>query len=574
MYRQTQGTEGTEALERMYHGICHQPTSSYALSAIAEVWPQILNLERREADLSIHLRYHHYGIMLTNYFAWWWLDCFVVGQVKGIMEKTATSSDNFWLTKLVNKITDIRFARITSYTFDPIKFDGKLRGQVFEYQRHPRTMQWDSDPEQDYKEVASTVVEIVQHWLRFPTEGAYRQKAWFVHALLQEFGQSVLLLDQTWNAYDTMKRSMFSIPRANLQSFDSVQPLREAARQHPLHDPKSEEHKVLDRITESILAVCNVNLPIDGRTSAPNTLTPAVQSVLDRRLTVFTAFVREAVRAVLQPNSRQDTSATYKAMIANPDQFLPFREHAPSRIRFKSPDGPFHESVVRTRSGLFSALIWRGITFTAPFSLERKMVFRNLQEFQEEVSEVGHSQSDSGYTCNQRAYGIYNKFRSPELAKDYWEATGKHNWSSFVKNHTVPFTDCYQQFFRPGKAPVRFPQIGPLAAYLLTADYVYAGVVDPPTLDEISDVVRCINRGAASCLEHLGLIGPRVKNKRSQGYSMPNEAECRGAIRKIHQVLTSVISIEEQQYLPVDGILVEHISCKFSRCVGKGIIKL
>lgn len=265
---------------------------------------------------------------------------------------------------------------------------------------------------------------------------------------------------------------------------------------------------------------------------------------------------------------------TYKAMIDNPDRFLPFREHAPSRIRFRSQDGPFHERVARTRSGLFSALIWRGITFTTGFSLEQKMVFHSLQEFQDEVSEVCHSHPDSGYICNPRAYGIYNKFRSLELAEEYWEATGKHDWPSFVKNHTVPFQVCYQQFFRPGKTPVRFPQIGPLAAYLLTVDYVYAGIVDPPTLDEISGVVRCINRGAASGLEHLGLIGPRVKNKKGQGYSMPNETECLGANRKIQEVLASIISIEEQQRLPVDGILVEHMSCKFSRCVRECMIKL
>ena len=291
MYRQTQGSKDTEALERMYHGICSEPTSTYALSAIADAWSQISNLERQEADQSIHLRYHHYGIMLTNYFAWWWLDCFVVGQVKCILEKTPTTSSDNWLTKLVNKIRDIRFAHMTSYTFDPTKFDSKLSGQVFEYQRHPRTLQWDSDPERDYMETASTVIETLQHWLGFPTEGTYRQKAWFVHALLQEFGQSVLLLDQTWNTYDTMKRSMFSIPHRNLQSLDFVKPLMEAARQHPLHDPTSQEHTLLVRIMESILGVCNVNLPIDGRTSVPKTLPFAVQSVLDRCLTVFTAFV-------------------------------------------------------------------------------------------------------------------------------------------------------------------------------------------------------------------------------------------------------------------------------------------
>jgi hypothetical protein len=418
------------------------------------------------------------------------------------------------------------------------------------------------------------VVAVVQHWLGFPTEGAYRQKAWFVHALLQEIGQSVLLLDQTWNVYDTIRRSMFSTPKSNLESFDSVMPLREAARKHCLHDPASEENKVLNRITESVLGVCNLKLHINGRSSEPHNLTSAINSELDRRLTIFCSFVRDAVQVVLHPTRSQNTSPTYKAMLANPDRLLPFREHAPSRIRSKSEDGPFHNSVARTRSGLFSALIWRGITFTAPFSLERKMVFHSLQEFRDEVHDVRCSQKDTAYICNKRAYGVYNKYRSPERAQDYWEATGEHDWSNYVKNNTVPFTECYQEFFRPGKAPVRFPQIGLLAAYLLTVDYVYARIVDPPTLDEIADVVRSINRGAASGLERLGLIGARDKNKRTQVSSMPNVRECRGAVRKIHEVLSSVISIEEQEYLPVDAILVEHILCKFSRCVREGIIKL
>ena len=103
---------------------------------------------------------------------------------------------------------------------------------------------------------------------------------------------------------------------------------------------------------------------------------------------------------------------------------------------------------------------------------------------------------------------------------------------------------------------------------------MYARIVDPPTLDEISDVVRSINRGVASGLECLGLIGARDKNKCTQVSSMPNVRECCGAVRKIHEVLSSVISIEEQEYLPVDAILVEHILCKFSRCVREGIIKL
>jgi hypothetical protein len=458
MYSQTQKKQDIEPLEQMYHGICKQPVSSCALSAITQAWPHILNLERQEADQSIHLRYDRYGLMLTNYFAWWWLDCFLVGQVKCVLEKAYTSSED-WIVKLVKKIRHNRFTRITSYTFDPVNFHNKIIGQAFKYQTPSSTLPWDSGPDQEYKAIASSVVKIVQHWLGYPLEGAYRQKAWFVNAIIQEFGQRILLLDQTWNTYNTIKPSTFSPPHSNLQGFDAIRPLREAAKRHPLHIPDSEENKVLDRITESVLAVCNVNLPINGRVSASHSLTVAVDSVIDKRLAIFASFVRDAVSAVLQPNSTQNVSPARKAMMDDPDRFLPFREHAPSRIRFKTEDGPFHESIVCTRFGLFSALIWRGITFTARFSLEQKMVFHDFQEFQDEIFKARCSHPESDYICNPKAYGVYNKFRSPKLAEDYWKATGIYDWTSYVQGNPTSFTDCYHQFFKPGKTPVRFPQV-------------------------------------------------------------------------------------------------------------------
>ena len=458
MYSRSQQKDDIEALEQMYCGIFTQLASSRSLSAIANVWPHILNLERQEADQSIHLRYDHYGIMLTNCFAWWWLDCFLVKQVKHIMENTSTFSED-WLVKLVRKVRNIRFTRATHYTFDPVEFNGEFIGQAFEYRRPSSTLPWNSDPDQDFNAIASTVVKIVQQWLGFPVEGAYWQKAWFVHALLQEFGQRVLLLDQTWNTYNTMKRSTFPLPHSNLQGFDAARPLMEAAERHPLHVPDSEENKVLNRIMESILAVCNVNLPINGHVSTSNSLTLTVNLVLEKHLAVFVSFVQDAVHAVLCPNNRWNTSPAYNIMIDELDRFLPFREHAPGRVRSKSKDGPFDTNIVCTRSGFFSALIWRGITFTTLFSLERKMVFHDLQEFQVEVNEVRRSQADSTYICNQKAYGVYNKFRSPELAEDYWKATGDHDWSSYVRENLVSFTDCYQQFLKPGKTPVRFPQV-------------------------------------------------------------------------------------------------------------------
>lgn len=87
-------------------------------------------------------------------------------------------------------------------------------------------------------------------------------------------------------------------------------------------------------------------------------------------------------------------------------------------------------------------------------------------------------------------------------------------------------------------------------------------------------MIQHVNRGAAHGLEYLGLIGSRCKNEHGHGYQIPDETECREAVKKVYEVLASVISLEEQQYLPINGILVEHMLCKFSRCIGKGIVGL
>jgi hypothetical protein len=87
-------------------------------------------------------------------------------------------------------------------------------------------------------------------------------------------------------------------------------------------------------------------------------------------------------------------------------------------------------------------------------------------------------------------------------------------------------------------------------------------------------MIQHINRGSAKGLEYLALIQPRDKNERGHGYQMPHETECRDAVKKVYELLMSVVSLEEQQNLPIDGILVEHILCKFSRCVSKGIVRL
>ena len=69
-----------------------------------------------------------------------------------------------------------------------------------------------------------------------------------------------------------------------------------------------------------------------------------------------------------------------------------------------------------------------------------------------------------------------------------------------------------------------FPQLGPLASYLLTADLCYAGVAAAPTLDDMTTIIHSLNKTSVTTLERLHLISPRPEAKRSKGKC--NKKEC------------------------------------------------
>jgi hypothetical protein len=59
-----------------------------------------------------------------------------------------------------------------------------------------------------------------------------------------------------------------------------------------------------------------------------------------------------------------------------------------------------------------------------------------------------------------------------------------------------------------------FPQFGSTLSYLLTADYLYTGLVKSPSLDDMTDALIWMNSGGISGLESVGLL-PIVDGKKS-----------------------------------------------------------
>ena len=243
----------------------------------------------------------------------------------------------------------------------------------------------------------------------------------------------------------------------------------------------------------------------------------------------------------------------------------------PGRTRFRGVDGPYNPSTIRTTKGIFSAIIWRGITFGTEFSRIWPMLFNSAADFSS-ICQTMFPKRPKEFFCDVAAYGTANAFRTVDLAQDYWDALANDLWPSFIGHSKVGFRECYA-FFRQrtsdgSKESYLFPQLGPLGSYLLTADLVYAGVVLEPSIDDIAWLVRELNRGAAAALEDLGLIPPRAT---AQGNARkPELSACRNAIQHVYNILISTIPVELRNTLCIDYISLEHALCKFSRATKKG----
>ena len=195
------------------------------------------------------------------------------------------------------------------------------------------------------------------------------------------------------------------------------------------------------------------------------------------------------------------------------------------------------------------------------------MVFTSYEDFKLACCKAG--EHEESYFCDKGAYRTVNPKCKVELAKDYWKTLAAGKWTAFVRDRIVPFMECYKFFTL---VVGDFPQLGPLAGYLLTADFSYCHpkVVDAPKLSEMAILSRSFNKGAVSALEILGFITPRACSGTKAQKGDLKEIET--AFGKVYELLKKIIPAEHQGAADLDLIMTEHMLCKFSRAKGLNLI--
>ena len=197
------------------------------------------------------------------------------------------------------------------------------------------------------------------------------------------------------------------------------------------------------------------------------------------------------------------------------------------------------------------------------------MVFTSYEDFKLACREAGRQEKT--YFCDKGAYGTTNPMHKVELAETYWKTLAKGKWMEFVRDPVVPFMECYN-FFTAGSSPPDFPQLGPLASYLLAADFSYCcpKVVEGPSQSEMAFLICSFNKGAIAGLEKLGFITPWAHTGKKVGKADLKESET--AFGRVYDLLKKIIPAEHQETINLDLIMTEHTLCKFNWAMGQNLI--
>ncbi|KAI0060625.1 hypothetical protein BV25DRAFT_1917696 [Artomyces pyxidatus] len=247
------------------------------------------------------------------------------------------------------------------------------------------------------------------------------------------------------------------------------------------------------------------------------------------------------------------------------DKFLPFREHGPSRRRSREEGGAFSGKLVQTAAGLFNGLVFRTMQFGSQLLFERHPWYANAEELLHQYHAIleSHPPTTKSYFVNNSIYGPGNN-RTMLDAPALWNA---------VQSRALPFASKGRAAFLPfwkalkakdGNNKRIYRQCGPLIGLLLAADYVYADVVEMPSVVEMAKVIHANKKGSYHGLYLLGLL--------LELDGEPTVAMVVSAFQYFYYSVSAELTDAEIKHMVWDAIMAEHVLCKVERLYNQGYI--
>lgn len=555
-------SHASPALDEAFEGILTAPSSPETSLLISRIWDQFDHIRRSEATAALTLKLQRQSVMVTTYCAWGWLDSYCTMVITKALEEPIAES---WIERLAKHVHTLLSTRTDSRELRPADYGLDTLEATYQYRRRASL-----DIDVPASQVITLVLDIIARWLKFPVNSKSRAQAWFVDAMYHCCSSSTLFLDSVWYAFGHLETEIFGDSKAKILSPAAFDPLRHALRRCRLSDPSSQESLLLNDMSEMLH---------NYRTGAIAAVTPSPRLLLDASDSREMRLMNRFLDALLQLEPLIDGYEN----IANPTLFqatvhgkadflLPFREHGPSRSRSRLPGNSFDPLHSRTRGGFFSGLIFRGVIFATPFSMQANTYFEDPDAWRSEYAKFPNH--EASFFCNLAAYSRAKSHRGIHLADEYWDAlsmAGCPDWEANTRNGAYAFTDCFR-FLKAGN-PSRFREIGPLIAFLLAADFHYAGAVCAPSVSVVGAIVHEINKGGVLGLEQLGLVSPRKLGAKGRPKKGDLE-DINAGFSRLFRFLDAKLSSASKEHMCFDAIMVENSLCKWTRWIKLKLISL
>ncbi|KAF8188859.1 hypothetical protein K438DRAFT_2145867 [Mycena galopus ATCC 62051] len=551
-------------LSDAFEGIMHSPNSVETSIRISRIWNHCDHLIGSGAAAALELKLQRQSLMLTTWCVWSWLDSFCVQVVTRALREP--HADDGWITRLTKHVQTLTTTCGDSRELCASEFGLDGLDAVYPY-RQRGTL----DLEVPDSHIIALVLDIIAHWLSFPTRTKSRVQAWFVDAMVSACDPSTLFLDSVWYAFNHIEIEVFGDKSFKISSPAAFDGFRSALQGCKLSNTSSEEFLLLNDI-QAMLHQYRTATIAASKPASPRLLLTSSDS---RELSLMNRLLEALLE--LEPlidgyNTIATPTLLQSRVNSKLDHLLPFREHGPSRSRSRLPGNSFDPAHARTWGGLFSGLIFRAIIFATSFSMQATTYFVDPTAWESEYARFPGR--DLSFFYNSHAYGGAKSNRGLYLIDKYWTAlntAGCPDWELNTASGTYDFMECYK--FLKADNPSRFKEIGPLLAFLLAADFSYSGAVAAPDVSTVGWIVRDMNKGAMTGLEQLELIPMRrrgSKNKPGKG----NIGEVRAGFLRLYQFLDAKLSDVSKTHMGFDPIMVENSLCKWTRWVQLNLVSL
>jgi hypothetical protein len=313
----------------------------------------------------------------------------------------------------------------------------------------------------------------------------------------------------------------------------------------------------------------------NGQLSNPSLLVPPI-SLNSKALAVLECMLEDAYVAsewLLKPGSPPlETRRPIKEMYHRSDFLLPLRESASSR-HFVN-EMLTHE-FAKTRAGLFSMQIFRFIHFGSNAFVEfagRQVEFDSCESYCTYMRHLFNTYPDKhpSFFCDKKAFGQTIRDRTWDRYQDYWTISQSN---AFIWPPDRKFASTWRnvnhfkdKFNDPALHGTNLPPwrgVGKLNLYMLVADMCAAGLVDPPTVDDMAGIVVELRMGALAGLVSAGFCLRKC-----------SPINVRTAFVTFYHDMTNTLSEEQANRFNWNPIVAEHMLCKFSRLLNMGVYKL